>query len=324
MSESEIVQEPKPVLNVPLNSTRLTNLVDNIRRGRVALFLGAGACFPHIPTGKKVIEKWLSNASDYLVPELAWQLPHVAQHRRLSLRNSAIAVKDDFIEDFINGRGNEVDYRAGTDPLGVLAQLPFDIVVTTNYDDLMLRAFEAWGKKPQLAICQWNNGDAPEKRFKEIEHQNGLSENVSPNEPVIFHLHGHHSDAKSLVLLEEDYEHFLARMWKPPQGRDETQDVLPAFIQTAVAHRSLLFIGYSLQDMTFRSIFRGLLSSVDRNNSMPGVTVQYSESISRSQAKYTKKYFQSFDIDYVNQTAKQFTTALLKRWKKASGGKNVP
>lgn len=182
---------------VHLDEQRWENLIKKIRRNEVTLFLGAGACYKLLPLGQEVITKWLPNASDHLVDELATQLPHVAQYRKLCVSDEAITVKADFVEDFIHGKAEDVDFTNDDQPLSRLAQLPFDIVITTNYDDLMFRAFAARpNKTPRYAICQWNNDDDPIDKLNELECQQRLT--PSEQEPFIFHLHGHHSEPKSL------------------------------------------------------------------------------------------------------------------------------
>ena len=39
---------------------------------------------------------------------------------------------------------------------GVLADLPLPVYITTNYDDLMVRALKSRGKTPVQEICRWN------------------------------------------------------------------------------------------------------------------------------------------------------------------------
>ena len=78
----------------------------------------------------------------------------------------------------------------------------------------------------------------------------------SPANPLVFHLHGHNQVPESLVLTEDDYLTFLVNM-------SSQQVVFPPPVQCALAVDTLLFMGYSLSDWTFRVLIQ-TLRAVDR------------------------------------------------------------
>ncbi|MBE2269345.1 MAG: SIR2 family protein [Anaerolinea sp.] len=299
-----------------LTSSEWKDLVQNVVDRDVVPVLGAGACYGIIKLGKDIAADWLRNGAEYLGADLALQLPYVAQYHRVK-RQDAITIKREFIRDYIkNGSATVDDTRLLEEPHGRLASMPFRLIITTNYDDLMTRAFKAVGKKPYTLTCAWNVDD-PLEKLAIIEEQSAID--PSEDEPVIFHLHGHSDDPRSLVLLEEDYELFLTKITPSRDGEAATETILPHYVQSALANSSLLFVGYSLADMTFRSVFRGILNRVNRNNTRRSVTVQYTNNLPVKQSRYSREYYDHLGINFVNQPAKEFTKELLKRYKKANG-----
>jgi hypothetical protein len=72
-----------------------------------------------------------------------------------------------------------------------------------------------------------------------------------------------------MVLTEDDYLEFLVRL-----TRDASEPLLPYAIRAALAEHSLLFVGYSLSDWSFRVLFRGLLGSLAATLGSMSVAVQ--------------------------------------------------
>jgi hypothetical protein len=89
----------------------------------------------------------------------------------------------------------------------------------------------------------------------------------------VFHLHGHHSEPASLILTEDDYVDYLVKFATERQPAKETS-LLPPYIYEILAERPLLFIGYSLQDWTFRVLFRTLLRNTPKGRRRRHVSVQ--------------------------------------------------
>ena len=71
-----------------------------------------------------------------------------------------------------------------------------------------------------------------------------------------------------MVLTEDDYLEFLVRM-----NRDASEPLLPPVIRTAFKD-SLLFVGYSLSDWSFRVLFRGLIGSLPAGLGNLSIAVQ--------------------------------------------------
>ena len=96
---------------------------------------------------------------------------------------------------------------------------------------------------------------------------------------------------------------------------------LPPRIQEAITASSLLFVGYSLSDIDFRVLFRGLRGNLEAALGKMSVAVQlpYDDaSPSKSKAEeYITRYFGNINVRVYWGTAKQFAIDLWDRWQRA-------
>ncbi len=277
-------------------------LLRRIRDGKCTPFLGAGACFGILPLGSDIARAW---AEEYQYPlDDIYDLPRVAQY--LSVQYDSMYPKEELIKDYFTN----VTLPKFTDkdePHGILANLPLPVYLTTNYDNFMARALESAGKKPRREYCRWNEA---------IKYNPSIFDDASyepdPYNPVVFHLHGLDEVPESLVLTDDDYLDFLINI-----SRD--QNLLPHLIQRAMAGSSLLFIGYSLEDWTFRVLFRGLVNATESALRRISVAVQLPpdapDSTKRLIQKYRNMYFDKIDIRIHWGTARDFVEELNTRWK---------
>jgi hypothetical protein len=199
------------------------------------------------------------------------------------------------------------------DPHGVLASIPFETYITTNYDGFLIQALEKAKPKrtPTVEMCGWNRsvrdeiGD-PDSRFFPSEKA------PTRETPLVFHLHGSLDMPESLVLTEDDYIDFLVSL-----VRSENMRLLPSRIQKALTRNAVLFIGYSLADWTFRVIFRGLVVGMQPGEMRPSVAVQL-EMDDEETLKYMTEYFGESNLHVYWGTAEEFTAELSRRWAEAS------
>ena len=232
-------------------------LLQRIAEQKCTPFLGAGAGHPPLPLGWEIADKW---AHEFNYPmQDPRNLPRVAQF--LAVEHDAMFPKERVLKQFI--RPAQVpDFGEPNEPHRILAELPFPLYMTTNYDDFMVRALREQNKRPKRELCCWN-------RFLK-DHPSVFSDSSfepAVLEPVVFHLHGNNEVPESLVLTEDDYLDFLV-------NASRNLEVLPHQIRKALSGSSLLFIGYSLEDMTFRVLFRGLVASTEKALRRINVTVQ--------------------------------------------------
>ena len=144
------------------------------------------------------------------------------------------------------------------------------LIITTNYDDLLERAFadirydrvihltnnDEWGE----AVLWWSHDpENPTAAEPMPIHPSRLDQHIDLTKTsVIYKMHGtvdrHSSDSKwdSYVITEDDYVDFLSRMTK--------QTAIPAMFTKPFRNRSFLFLGYGLRDWNFRVVLRDLLA----------------------------------------------------------------
>jgi len=282
-------------------------LMRRIRAGKCTPFLGAGASYGHVPLGAEIARSW-ADEFDYPLEDRS-DLARVAQF--LAIEFDPMFPKDEMIEHWFEDLKTP-DFTKPNDPHGMLADLPLPIYLTTNYDNFMVEALKAEGKKAYQEFCRWSNV---------LKEAPGIFDNAyepDPENPVVFHLHGHTNIPESLVLTEDDYLDFLVNI-------SNDRDLLPLRIQRALSGSSLLFIGYRLADWSFRVLFRGLVTSTESSLRRISVTVQLPPPRKNDgpaadlQQKYLTKYFGSKDIRVYWGTATEFAEELRARWREFDG-----
>ena len=281
-------------------------LMRRIRAGKCTPFLGAGAAQGVLPLGSQIARDW---AKEFGYPlEDAGNLARVATY--LAVQYDPMYPKEMLLKNWFQN-AKPPDYSKPEEPHATLANLPLPIYMTTNYDPFMTNALKAAGKKPRRELCRWNNFIKDNPSI--FDQDPGFE--PSPEEPVVFHLHGHDGFAESLVLTEDDYLDFLVSISKDDQ-------LLPHQIRRCLAGTSLLFVGYSLSDWSFRVLFRGLVTSVEQSLRRISVTVQLPPVSDQAEPQlheaeiqtYLSKYFDQIDIRVYWGTAQEFMTELRTRW----------
>jgi hypothetical protein len=143
-----------------LSDTFWEVLLPRIKEGRCTPFLGAGAAFPALPLGRHLAEQ-LSTKHSYPLGDRS-DLPRVAQYLAVT-RGDQMYPKERVADSF---KGYAApDFSAPDEPHSVLSRLPLPIYMTTNYDDLMIRALKAQGREAVRETCRWKSDlkDLPSK-----------------------------------------------------------------------------------------------------------------------------------------------------------------
>jgi hypothetical protein len=157
-------------------------------------------------------------------------------------------------------------------PYSVLSDLKLPVYITTNYDHFMEAALISRGREPVTDFCRWNeyllnddtyadlNGSLHDVSFSFSKTRlSPLSEQGSdykPTEgrPLVYHLYGDSSIPESLVLTEKDFFDFVIGL-----NKNNKSILLNPIISRLIMTMPLLFIGYSLESMSFRMLVRNLL-----------------------------------------------------------------
>jgi formylglycine-generating enzyme required for sulfatase activity len=200
----------------------LAELAKALDRGELVFFVGAGVSAAHgaqpgLPlareTSRLLAEELLGRslqASDTLM--------HVAQEAVWLDRGSRHRLEGLLTRIFANNRIGALPAHSALASIGAP-------IITTNYDNLIERAYQARGKAVSVA-------------WKDV-HTTAMAE------PVLIKIHGTIEDPGSCVITEDDYYHWLDR-------EPELRDIVRGYLLT----KTLCFVGYSIADPNFRAMLR--------------------------------------------------------------------
>jgi hypothetical protein len=237
-----------------------------LRAGQVIPFLGAGCSFSgrppdaewdrgstaFLPSGKE-LARWLADES---------QFPDQTDRENLA-KVSSYYQESDSREGLVTLLGEvfEHDYPVG--PIHeFLAELDVPLlIVTTNYDNLIEKAFQN-KKKPYHLVVHPTEDPAlaasvlwfkPGAAGPEAFAPNKLT--LSPTDTtIIYKMHGGIDEARKpwngCVITEEDYVDFLSRM--------TGQSAIPARFMMHFRECRFLFLGYGLTDWNLRVMLKNI------------------------------------------------------------------
>jgi hypothetical protein len=257
--EEELV-EPHEIEITPA----MERLRDCVKDGECVLFLGSGVHAPppkdssyeypekQRPPNGKALAEILAESCDFR-KELPDESPSDLMRVSLFIETTPGLGRPDLIRsltDHLRGEeGNEKKPEKKPSPaLKMLAKLPFRILVTTNYDLLLEDALTDGKKNPYCILYNPKSTEPTEIIEKEPTAQ----------KPIIFKMHGDINQAKSIVITDEDYIHFVHRM----SDKDKYHP-FPRSILDKMMLWPILFIGYSLRDYNLRLLLQTLRWQLD-------------------------------------------------------------
>jgi hypothetical protein len=258
-----------------------------LKQGMAIPFLGAGASFgqrdpstvpwrcqqagapngwkvDYLPTGGE-LANFLATEGNF--PEAQRELPMVAQYYHLSGGRTYLHLTLQKVFQFPQTPGAIHQYLAevaGSTPL---------LIVTTNYDDLIERAFTDAGRPYDVVvhitdakrggeILWWKHGDPAPTAL--------LAKNLIidlTKTSVIYKMHGAidrtNSGQDHYVITEDDYIDFLVRLTK--------NSAIPKIFAEPFQKRHFLFLGYGLADWNLRVV----LSRIVRERPRPDDIVSW-------------------------------------------------
>jgi hypothetical protein len=139
-----------------------------------------------------------------------------------------------------------VERQPQDDPLRILAALPAALYVNASADPLLLKTLKAAGREPVPLLCDW--------RPTADNHPREPVYDAEPDRqhPVVYHVFGVLGKPNSLVLTEDDFFDYLIATAE--------YKLIPTAVRGALTRSSLLFLGFHLDDWTFRVLFRLIMS----------------------------------------------------------------
>jgi SIR2-like domain len=264
-------------------------LIERIHRGRCVPILGAGANvssngYQGLPLGPELTMRLAEELTRRPITDVR-QLAEVTARSPLLKRHVDLArlgVEDlarvalhvmrsyDYTHLMDRLRALLPDESRQPSPLlRLLARLPVRLIVTTNYDRLMERALDEVGRQYRIVV-------QPIGGFEERD-QTRLRRELADwgDRLVLYKIHGTFLDieesgeaVRRVIITEEDYIEFLTVVSLVDRG-------VPKKIQMELATSTLLFLGYSLEDWDFRTIFKGLVEKLERHQQLKSFAIQW-------------------------------------------------
>ena len=261
------------------------DVIDALLRGRIVPFLGAGVNLCNRPDGSVGTwtepGEWLPTGAElagYLAAQFRYpihkecraadcervdsglDLAHVSQFGATHLGPGRLYEELLDVFDHEYPVSDVHRFLASLAFVAPNARLPWArrlLIVSTNYDDLMERAFRDRKEPFDLVFYDPETpepGGSPRGRFlhqrpdsepEPIERPNECDYPFLEDRPVILKIHG--TVGRPVVITEDHYIDYLA---------DEAFTKLPKRLLTRLCNSHLLFLGYSLRDWNFRVFLR--------------------------------------------------------------------
>jgi translation initiation factor 2B subunit (eIF-2B alpha/beta/delta family) len=208
----------------------IDDISTKLSKGELAVFIGAGVSRSYgnqqgIPSASDLLNifaskfPYIKNDSSYIKGELRFE-------------NACLMIKENNGErELISAIMKEIN-KPSIRPLpahNILAKLPFSSYFSTNWDTLLETA------------CTNVNGNYPV--IYEDEHVAMLKNGDIP----IVKLHGCICNPKSIVASIDDYKPFK-----------KTKPLIDAITKVDLASKTILFLGYNLNDLDFKILYNDL------------------------------------------------------------------
>ncbi len=238
------------------HNTKIDRLVESVKKGKCILFLGAGVNFPSL---QEPAYPYPEAQSPPLGGAFSAQLAKLCQFtdhfprgdpgnlQRVSLCYEITNDRKALVEELKKA------VQVGKQPsptLHALANLPFSLIITTNYDQLFERALREAGKNPIVGVYSAESYDVTQ------DHSEATVE-----EPFVYKLHGDIQNPESIVVTDEDYIQFVLRMTDK-----EPYHPVPDSFRYNFKRWPTLFVGYSFLDYNLRLLFKTLRWQLDKSD----------------------------------------------------------
>jgi UDP-2,3-diacylglucosamine pyrophosphatase LpxH len=287
---------------------------ESLGKGLVIPFLGAGASFnrasPSDPEGKKPRELYLPTAyelADYLARKAEFPSGETLDLAKVAQYYSLVGGRTPLYRELHSIFDRDFPVAALHT---FLASIPHPLlIITTNYDDLIERAFLQQGRSFDIVVHTTNPdlGD----RVLWLQHGSTVPREVSPNKldidlgavTVIYKMHGtvdrRKADLDQYVITEDDYVDFLVRMTK--------NKAIPAIFAEPFQNSHFLFLGYSLRDWNLRVILNRIQTDLRRASDIISWGIQYKPSLME------RKFWQKRGVEVYDLLLDEFVKALAER-----------
>lgn len=139
-----------------------------------------------------------------------------------------------------------VERQDDEDPFRLLAQLQGSVYITSSADPMLLKTLKAAGGTPKPLLCDWRPTQDNHPR------EPSYDEEPTAEQPVVYHAFGVLGKPDSLVLTEDDFFDYLIATAE--------YKLIPTTVRGALTRSSLIFLGFRLDDLAFRALFRLIMT----------------------------------------------------------------
>jgi SIR2-like protein len=231
-----------------IDDQEMLEIIEPIHDGLCVPFLGAGANFTGagyqgLRLGYEVAQELAQTIQAQSPVSDAKNLARVSlQLERIRSRPFLIRRMKELLPD---------EQRTPSPLIQVLAELPFNLYITTNYDRLLEKALENRNRKVVVQTC--------EELIGKPDLEDWAAKPAEERSPLVYKIHGtfctqefQKPDASSVIVTEDDYIELLTMLGPEAKG-------IPNLITGKIQISTILFLGYSLEDWDFRAIYKGLI-----------------------------------------------------------------
>jgi translation initiation factor 2B subunit (eIF-2B alpha/beta/delta family) len=251
-------------------------LVDALRDGSLVAFVGSGASQTY--TDPQIHHTYAGlPASGDIVRTMAERRKYIG--KSLSFPEACFLLKRQESRGQLEKLLLEAFDRPVVKPLPahvILANLPFTAFITTNYDQLLERALREGKRNPFVII-----------------RDDDVSRLRSLHLPVV-KVHGCVSLPESMIAAEDEFVPL-----------SDSKPIVGALLMTILAKKTVLFLGFSLQDYDFRLVFQ----LVKR---LLGDRMPKSYAVLQGEVDYNQQYWEAQGVDIVNSDLTEFLRSLLR------------
>ena len=281
-----------------------------LSHGRVIPFLGSGASL----CGRPLNTEWSPDMPD-LLPTAAELAKYLAMMSQFPRGETIDLPKVAQYYDVVNGRDvlHEVlreifnkSHSLSTLHL-LLAKINVPLlIVTTNYDDCIERAFDGEGRSYDLVTHTTDTAMGDQLLW--YEYGNPEPQEVIPNKfvidltsrTVIYKMHGsidrRNGMRDQFLITEDDYVEFLSRMTK--------NSAIPAIFAEPFQQRHFLFLGYSLKDWNLRVVLNRIDKDLRRRKGIRSWAVRWQVT------PLERRFWQERGVSVYNMTIDDFVEQL--------------
>ena len=250
------------------------NLFQLISKGEVVLWAGAGlSMYAGLPSGNAVAKSLYEGLTDEekKLIDSKLLLPDLAEEIYRIKANSRNYIIQKLRDIILLQKYNSTETHK------TIAKIPhFRNIVTTNYDKLFEDTF-----KENLEVI-YNDSQIPFISDKKVN---------------LFKIHGDLSVPDSVIITKSDYDNFF--------GKRTDEDVLWTLIKEKMATKTILFIGYNLEDSNVAVIF-------DRITQKLGANRKECFFVSPNIPPQKLHHLYSKNIHYINSTGEDLIADLVQ------------